>query len=76
MINRNRFTHSRFEFRDEEGQSCPAEHYGTTAGTDVYGLTFRITPSKSGKLATQVWINHPIQHEVDIPFHFRDVPLP
>jgi hypothetical protein len=75
-INRSRFAHVKFDFRDEEGRSCPTEDSGAGAGTGYYQRGWRVSPSASGKLATQVWINHPIQHEVDIPFDFRDVPLP
>ena len=75
-LNRNQFSHVHFDSRDAEGRSCPTEENGAGAGTGYYQRGWRVGPSASGKLATQVWINHPIQHEVDIPFDFRDVPLP
>ncbi|MFQ3649766.1 MAG: hypothetical protein SNJ75_05485 [Gemmataceae bacterium] len=60
------------EFRDEEGRRCPS---GIT-GSLFAGFLVEVQPSAAGKRAKQIYTCEPVVRDMEIPFEFRDIPLP
>jgi hypothetical protein len=60
------------QFRDDEGRLCPS----TITPSLFAGPILEVQPSSAGKRATHIFIQEPILRSVEIPFEFREVPLP
>jgi hypothetical protein len=60
------------EFRDEDGLVCPSE----LTPSLFAGLLLQVMPSATGKRPSQAVLREPLTRSVEIPFEFRDIPLP
>jgi hypothetical protein len=60
------------EFQDEDGRVCPSE----LTGSLFAGTLLQVMPSTAGKRPARILLREPVTRGVELPFEFRDLPLP